>query len=104
MLRLQVEAHALFTWAGTALTYASTAVPHQHALWCLEVLGYGKIWWVIHDDNNIPIDIQMKHSLLIKDLPMRLLSSKQLAWQSGGLCDAFCIGGKQSTLTFGDYI
>ena len=70
----------------------------------LEVLGYGTVRWVIHDDDNIPIDVEIERSLLIKDLPMRLLSPQQLARQSGGLCDGFRIGSKQSTLAFGGYI
>ena len=38
----------------------------------LEVIGYGTIRWVIHDNNNVPIDVEIERSLLIKDLPMKL--------------------------------
>ena len=40
----------------------------------LQVLGYGTIHWVLYDNTNAPIDIEIDRALLIQNLPMRLLS------------------------------
>ena len=45
----------------------------------LQVLGYGTIRWVLHDDTNVPIDVEIDRALLIQNLPMRLLSPQQVA-------------------------
>ena len=70
----------------------------------LKVIGYGTICWVIHDDNHLPIYVEIERTLLIEDLPIRLLSPRQFALQSGGIRDGFCVGGDKSTLTFGGYV
>ena len=57
----------------------------------LTVLGYGTIRWVLYNDSQVPIDIEIDRVLLIRDLPMRLLSPQQLAKQTAGLRDGFYV-------------
>ena len=59
----------------------------------LQVLGYGTIHWVLHDDTNVPIDVEIDRALLIQNLPMRLLLPQQLARQTNGLRDGFFVRG-----------
>ena len=69
----------------------------------LEVLGVGTVRWVIHNDDLEPIDVEIERTLLIRDLPMRLLCPQQLARQTGGLWDGFLVGSDSATLTYGGY-
>ena len=70
----------------------------------LTVMGYGTICRVIHDSDNHPIDDKIYRVLLIKDLPMRLLSPQQFANQTGGIRDSFQITVDWSILTFGGFV
>ena len=69
----------------------------------LQVLGYSTVRWVLHDDSDVPIDVEIDRVLLIQDLPMRLLSPQQLARQTNGLRDGFFVRGDMATLVFGGY-
>ena len=69
----------------------------------LTVLGYGTIRWVLYNDSQVPIDIEIDRVLLIRDLPMRLLSPQQLAKQTAGLRDGFYVHSSTAKLVFGGF-
>ena len=69
----------------------------------LSVLGYGTVRWVLYDDSHVPIDVEIDRVLLIRDLPMRLLSPQQLARQTNGLRDGFYVHGSTAQLIFGGF-